>query len=130
MSSRIDTALTLSALHMAIIQRQPDAGLRHHCDRGSQYAAHDYRAVLEKHGRVAAMSGQEDGWDNAVAESFFATLKGACVGRDKFRSRIEAKAIVFDYVEVLYNRQRARSYMRYDMPSGYEQHDIEHHLVA
>ena len=109
MSPRIDGALTLAALRQALTQRQPSAGLVHHSDRGKQYAASDYQKLLRDHGTVCSMSRKGDCWDNAPMESFFGTLKQELVYQEQFATRDEAKAKVFEYIEVFYNRQRRHS---------------------
>ena len=109
MSPRIDGALTLAALRQALTQRQPPAGLVHHSDRGKQYAASDYQMLLRKHGAVCSMSRKGDCWDNAPMESFFGTLKQELVYQEQFATRDEAKAKIFEYIEVFYNRQRRHS---------------------
>ena len=119
MSERMPTALPLAALDMALRLRRP-APLVHHTDRGSQYASADYQAVLAKHGLVASMSRKGNCWDNAVAESFFATLKVELVRDADFATRAEARAAVFEYIEVFYNRQRRHSSIGYATPSGFE----------
>ena len=109
MSHRIDGELTLSALRQALAQRQPSAGLIHHSDRGKQYAAGGYQNLLREHGIVCSMSRKGDCWDNAPMESFFGTLKQELVYQERFATRDEAKAKIFEYIEVFYNRQRRHS---------------------
>src|SRR5438105_3503015 len=105
MSERIDLQLALDALVMAIKQRQPAAGLLHHSDRGSQYASYQYRQVLDRHAMVGSMSRRADCWDNAVAESFFASLKVELVYPDQWRTRTEARSAIFEYIEGFSNRR-------------------------
>lgn len=109
MSDRIDGELTLSALRQALAQRRPSAGLIHHSDRGKQYAAAGYQRLLREHGIVCSMSRKGDCWDNAPMESFFGTLKQELVYHERFATRDEAKAKLFEYIEVFYNRQRRHS---------------------
>jgi transposase InsO family protein len=109
MSHRIDGELTLAALRQALTQRQPSAGLVHHSDRGKQYAAGGYQTLLREHGAVCSMSRKGDCWDNAPMESFFGTLKQELVYQEQFATRNEAKAKIFEYIEVFYNRQRRHS---------------------
>lgn len=109
MSPRIDGMLTLAALRQALTQRQPSAGLLHHSDRGRQYAAGGYQTLLREHGIVCSMSRKGDCWDNAPMESFFGTLKQELVYQERFATRDEAKAKIFEYIEVFYNRQRRHS---------------------
>lgn len=118
MSDRIDRVLALNALEMAVQKRKPDAGLVHHTDRGSQYASGDYRKALKSYGMVASMSRKGNCWDNAVAESFFSTLKSELSGG--YRSREEARRAIFEYIEVFYNRKRRHSSIGYLTPNEFE----------
>lgn len=120
MSSRIDRELVLEALRMAIGRRVPNAGLVHHSDRGSQYASGDYQDALAEHGVVCSMSRKGNCWDNAVAESFFATLKSELVYLTKFKTREEAKMAIFDFIESFYNHRRRHSTLGYVSPVEYE----------
>jgi len=113
--------LVKSALHMALLQRQPAAGLIHHSDRGSEYASCTYRVLLQEHHIQASMSGTGDCYDNAMMESFWATLKEECCGQTIFFTRIEAKAAIFEYIEVYYNRRRRHSSLGYISPVDYEE---------
>jgi len=112
--------LVLSALEMALYGRSPGAGLLHHSDRGSQYASGDYQRALRQRGIVCSMSRKGDCWDNAVVESFFATLKRELVDGRCFRTRAEAIRAIFEYIEVFYNRQRRHSYLGYMSPEQFE----------
>jgi len=105
------------ALVMALQRRRPEPGLIHHSDRGAQYAAEPYRRVLGRHGIQQSMSRRGNCLDNAPVESFFASLKTEHVHHVRFRTRAEAKAAVFDYVEVFYNRQRLHSALGYRTPA-------------
>jgi len=116
MSDSLATELPLRALSMAIHARRPPPGLIHHTDRGCQYASLDYRSVLERHGMVASMSRKGNCWDNAVAESFFATLKVELVRDADFLTRESARHEVFKYIEGFYNRQRRHSSIGYANP--------------
>jgi len=109
MSRWLKAELVIKALQMAIDHRQPPAGLIMHTDRGSQYVADRYLALLHHHGIVPSMSRKGNCWDNAVAESFFHTLKTECVYLEKFETRDQAQDTIFDYIEVFYNRQRRHS---------------------
>ena len=120
MSERIDLQLALDALVMAIKQRQPAAGLLHHSDRGSQYASYQYRQVLDRHAMVGSMSRRADCWDNAVAESFFASLKVELVYPNHWHSRAEARSAIFEYIELFYNRRRKHSALGYRSPVEFE----------
>jgi transposase InsO family protein len=112
--------LVLSALGMALYGRQPGAGLIHHSDRGSQYASDDYQRELRKRRIVCSMSRKGDCWDNAVVESFFATLKRELIHRYDFETRADATGAIFDYIEVFYNRQRRHSHLGYLSPEQFE----------
>jgi transposase InsO family protein len=120
MSERINQALTLRALKMALAGRAPKPGLVHHSDRGSQYAAKLYRRLLKARGIECSMSRKGDCWDNAVAESFFATLKVELVYETLFLTRAQARQEIFEYIEVFYNRVRRHSYIGYVSPVDYE----------
>ena len=113
--------LTREALTMALTGRRPAPGTLHHTDRGSQYAAGDYQALLTANKMECSMSGVGDCWDNAVAESFFATLKRELADRADWQTRDEARTAVFEYIEVWYNRQRRHSSLGYQSPVDYEQ---------
>ena len=119
MSDSNDTALTLSALSMALSKRKPPAGLVHHCDRGSNYTAKDYRKALSKRDIKLSMSRKGNCWDNAVAESFFATIKKELIYRYHFKTRREAASAIFEYIEVFYNRIRKHSKLGYNSPIQY-----------
>ncbi len=116
MGERINQALTLRALKMALAGRAPKPGLVHHSDRGSQYAAKSYRRILKARGIECSMSRKGDCWDNAVAESFFATLKVELVYETLFITRAQARQQIFEYIEVFYNRVRRHSYLGYVSP--------------
>ena len=120
MSTSLDRGLALDALQMALQARQPPPGLVHHSDRGCQYASHDYRAVLDAHGIVCSMSRKGDCWDNAVAESFFGSLKAELINDMDFATRAEARSAIFDYIEVFYNRRRRHSYLGFLSPADHE----------
>ena len=120
MSHRIDGELTLAALRQALTQRQPSVGLVHHSDRGKQYAARDYQTLLREHGVVCSMSRKGDCWDNAPMESFFGTLKQELVYQEHFVTRDDAKAKIFEYIEVFYNRQRRHSSVGSRSPVEFE----------
>jgi transposase InsO family protein len=120
MSEHIDRELVLEALRDAVGRRVPNAGLMHHSDRGSQYASGDYQDALAKLGVVCSMSRKGNCWDNAVAESFFATLKTECVYTRRFATRAEARETIFEYIEVFYNRRRRHSTIGYLSPVDFE----------
>jgi putative transposase len=113
--------LVNQALSMAICQRQPVVGLIMHTDRGSQYGADSYRQLLRQHGIQPSMSRKGNCWDNAVAESFFHTLKTELIYLEDYDTYEEAQTAVFEYIEVFYNRQRCHSANGYLAPLVYEQ---------
>lgn len=120
MAEHLRAELCVDALEMAIKQRRPKEGLIHHSDRGIQYACGQYRSLLEKHGIQCSMSGKADCYDNAVAESFFATLKGELVYQQAYQTREQARRAIFQYVEVFYNRKRLHSSLGYLSPAEFE----------
>ena len=116
MGPSLAVELALGALRMAIAARRPARGLLHHSDRGSQYACADYAGVLAAHGMLASMSRKGDCWDNAVAESFFATLERELIARRDWRTRAEARQAIFHYIEARYNLTRRHSTLGYLSP--------------
>lgn len=120
MGSRATTALHQAALAMAIEQRNPDAGLVHHTDRGAVYSAPPYREQLAKAGMQPSMNGKKTPYDNAVAESFFSNLKNEWVHHHDFSTREEAKLAIFDYIECFYNRCRIHQSLGYRTPDEVE----------
>jgi putative transposase len=120
MDKYIDQRLVACALHMASQHRRPAQGLLHHSDRGSQYAAHDYQRLLTSHNMVVSMSRKGDCYDNAMMESFFATLKAECA-TGVYETREQARRSIFEYIEVWYNRQRRHSALDYASPDAFEQ---------
>ena len=121
MSDRMTSALTASAVQMAIRRRQPDPGLVHHSDQGSQYTDSGYQALLKDHGIQASMNSVGTWYDNAPMESFFGTLKSELVHHRAYRTRDEARADLFFYIEAFYNRRRLHSALDYRSPEAYEQ---------
>ena len=119
-SDNNDTALALAALASASSRRKPPRGLVHHSDRGTPYASEDYRHALRKLGAVASMSRKGDCWDNAVAESFFATLKVELVHKQLYTSRAQAVASIGDYIDSFYNPVRRHSHVDYVSPIEFE----------
>ena len=120
MSPRIDTALVLSALSMAVEHRQPPAQLLFHSDRGVQYASGDFRQALQAAHLVASMSRKGNCYDNAAMESFWSTLKWELVYRRDFATRTQSRTEIFDYIEVFYNRQRLHSALGDCSPVDFE----------
>lgn len=122
-----DRGLALDTLNVALRARRPRPGLVHHSDRGSPYASDDYRQTLARRGIHASMSRTGDCWDNAVAESFFATLKAELVDHQHYRTREEAIASIGDYIERFYNPTRRHSYLGYKSPIEFE---LRAHVAA
>jgi putative transposase len=120
MSDRINSALVLDALTMALEQRQPEPGLIHHSDQGMQYAGGDYRARLRAHGLRVSMSRKGNCYDNAPVESFFSTLKNEWTWHHTFQDRDQTRAALFEYIELFYNRQRRHAALDYQSPVHYE----------
>ena len=119
-SANNDRELALDALARATSTRTPSVGLIHHSDRGSVYASGDYRDALDDLGAVRSMSRKGDCWDNAVAESFFATIKGEMVDHQDFQTRAEATAAIADYIDAFYNVERMHSSIGYVSPIEFE----------
>jgi len=120
MNSRMTRELAIEALNRAISLRNPGKGLIVHSDKGSQYASHDYRALLARHGFRQSMSGKGNCYDNAVAESFFHSMKTEWVFFEKYQTRAQARTSVFDYIETFYNRERRHSTLGQISPWNYE----------
>ena len=112
--------LAINALRMAIDARQPEGLLIHHSDRGGQYTSDDFRDLLKRHDIACSMSSSGNCYDNAVVESFFGLLKRERVNRVRYRTRDEARASLFDYIECFYNRKRRHGYLGNISPADYE----------
>ena len=121
MGETLEVDLALGALRMALGARRPAPGLLHHSDRGSQYTSAEYRALLQAHGAIASMSRKGDCWDNAVAESFFATLELELIVKSDWHTRDDARRAIFRYIETWYNRKRRHSTLGYVSPVRYEE---------
>lgn len=120
MKDRLTLPLALEALAMAVQRQMPGPGLVHHSDQGCQYAAHEYRAELRRYGITSSMSRRGQCWDNALAESFFHSLKTEHVYHERFTTKQQAKSSVFDWIEIFYNRQRIHSAIGFVSPECYE----------
>jgi putative transposase len=120
MSDRMDARLVCDALNAAIVVRGKPTGVMVHTDQGSQYGSYDYRKLLSDAGLVQSMSRRGNCWDNAVAESFFATLKKQAVHGERFVSRQQAKQLIFEYIEFYYNRVRRHSSVQWLSPLQFE----------
>jgi putative transposase len=120
MAEHMKTELVSDALQMAIARRSPGQGLLHHSDRGVQYASEDYMHLLQSNYMEASMSGKGDCWDNAAMESFWATLKTELVNHQRYATHDAARASIFEYIEIFYNRQRLHSSLGYVSPEMFE----------
>jgi transposase InsO family protein len=120
MQETLEADLAVAALRMAIARRGPAPGLLHHSDRGTQYTCDAYRRLLVAHGMDASMSKKGDCWDNAVAESFFATLELELIAGAQWKTRDEARRAVFQFIETWYNLERRHSTLGYQSPATYE----------
>lgn len=121
MSSRMTKEFVMEALAMAIRHRCSGGDLLHHSDRGSQYCSEAYRDLLSRNGIECSMSRKGNCWDNAVMESFFATLKKELIHHERYETRSAAKSSIFEYIEVFYNRERLHSTLGYQSPVQFEQ---------
>ena len=121
MSARMKSELVSGAMQMAIRSRKPQAGLLVHSDQGSQYGSDEYQRMLKKHQMICSMSRRGNCWDNAVAESFFHSLKTECTHHEKYTHRSQARMQIFEYIELFYNRSRRHSTLNYKAPLVYEQ---------
>lgn len=120
MSERMTVQLTCDALRMALFRRHRPRGVILHSDRGSQYCAHEYQALLRSHGLICSMSAKGNCYDNAAMESWNHSLKVEAIHGERFATRASARSQVFDYIEVYYNRQRLHSKLGYKSPAEFE----------
>lgn len=121
MGKRLTSELAQRALQQAIEQRRPGPGLVVHSDRGKEYYAGEYQALLKEQGLVCSMSRLGDCYDNAAMESFFHSMKVEQVHHDDYRTRDEARSAIFEYIEIFYNRQRKHSTIGYLSPTAFEE---------
>ena len=121
MAATEDAALVELALRMAVARRNPEAGLLHHSDRGSEFTSDRYQAALQELGIQVSMSRTANCWDNAAMESFFATLSKECTDRVRFQTRQQARSAIFEYLECFYNPVRVHSTLQYVSPLTFEQ---------
>jgi putative transposase len=127
MDETMASRLVVDALDMALRRRTPGEGLLAHSDRGSQYASEHYQRLLGRHGISCSMSGVAQCWDNAPLESFFASLKKELVHHERYTTREDAKASIFEYVETFYNRARRHSSLGFLSPVEFERsHNPDH----
>jgi putative transposase len=121
MATHMRATLVIDALQMALARRRPAPGLIHHSDQGSQYISLAFGRAAGQAGIAVSMGSRGDAYDNAVAETFFATLKKELVHRRSWPSRLELQSAVFEYIEAFYNRQRRHSTLGMLSPVAYEQ---------
>lgn len=120
MKNKVDQSLTQGALEMALSQREVHKGLIHHSDQGAEYTNHAYQNFVKEHNMIVSMSRRGECHDNAVAESFFKSIKVELVKQQKFRTPEEARSAIFEYIEIFYNRKRLHSTLGYVAPVEYE----------
>jgi putative transposase len=119
MSERMTKNLVIQALFRAASAKRPAPGLLHHCDRGSQYCAHDYQKLLKQFGMTSSMSRKGNCWDNAPMESFWGTLKNELVHHRRFVTREQARQEITEYIEIFYNRIRRQARLGYLSPAAF-----------
>lgn len=124
MGNRNDSTLVKDCLEMAVTHRKPKPGLMHHTDRGSTYTSEKYRSVLSEHGMISSMSRKGNCWDNAVSESFFGNLKNELTHDKTYQDQNQARADIFEYIEMFYNRQRLHQTLNYVSPTQYEMMEV------
>jgi putative transposase len=122
LSDSLERHSAIRAFHKAIVRRRPAPGLMVHSDRGIQFASSDFRAELNRYGCIQSMSRKGNCWDNAVAESFFHTLKTQFIRHQLFSDRLEAELALFQYIEAYYNRRRRHSSNGWMSPAEFEKH--------
>ena len=121
MSASLQATIVLDAMRMAVAARNPQGGLLHHSDRGSQYACEDFQQLLDDHGITCSMSRRGNCYDNAPTESFFGKLKTEWVHGEDYRTRGQAMQHVFTYIEMFYNRKRKHAALNYRSPAQFEE---------
>ena len=127
---KMKTSLVKDALTMAIVTRSPSSGLIFHSDRGSQYASNSFKELLQKNNITQSMSRKANCWDNAVAESFFHTLKTELFYKETLKTKAQTNEMIFEYIEIFYNRKRRHSYNNYLSPSKFEEKMLQIKMVA
>ncbi len=130
MADHMRTELVADALRMAVAARRPAPGLIFHSDRGTQYTSAEFTDLLAEHEMIQSLSRPRQCWDNAVAESFFASLKEELIHRRSWANRSQARRAIVEYIEVFYNRRRLHSSLGYLSPAEYEAEWIHHHQAA
>ena len=124
------TSLIIDALKMAITTRNPNKGLIFHSDRGTQYASNSFKELLKKNNITQSMSRSGNCWDNAVAESFFHTLKTELFYQESLKNKSKTNEMLFEYIEIFYNRKRRHSYNNYLSPSKFEEKMLQIEMAA
>ncbi len=127
---RMTKELVITAFTKSYFARKPSKGLINHCDRGSQYASNTFQVLLNNTGTICSTSGKGNCYDNAVAESFFSSLKTELGSDNIFRTKEEAKAEIFEYIEVFYNEWRKHLTLNYCSPVQFEQYLMTNNRVA
>jgi transposase InsO family protein len=130
MADHMRTSLVGDALRMAVAARRPGPGLIFHSDRGTQYTSTEFTDLLTEHKMVQSLSRPRQCWDNAVAESFFSSLKEELIYRQSWPTRAQARRAIVDYIEVFFNRRRLHSSLGYLSPAEFEARRIHHHKAA
>ncbi len=130
MADHMRTSLVADALRMAVAARQPAPGLIFHSDRGTQYTSAEFTDLLGEHEMVQSLSRPRQCWDNAVPESFFASLKEELIHRRSWATRAQVRRAIVEYIEVFFNRRRLHSSLGYLSPAEYEAQRIHHHKAA
>lgn len=130
MADHMRTELVADALRMAIAARRPAPGLIFHSDRGTQYTSKEFTDLLAEHQMTQSLSRPRQCWDNAVAESFFSSLKEELIHRQSWATRAQARRAIVDYIEVFFNRRRLHSSLGYLSPAEYEARKIHHQKAA
>jgi len=130
LSASLERHSVINAFKKAVLRRQPSSDLLIHSDRGAQYASKDFRKLLKNKGYTQSMSRKGNCWDNAVAESFFHTIKNQLIRHRKFKTKHEAQLALFNYIEVYYNRRRRHSSNGWLSPATLESRNEQYDLVA
>ena len=120
MKASLEKRIVLDALLMAVCRRKPTGEVTIHSDQGSQYGSSEWQRFCREHGLLPSMSRRGNCYDNAVAESFFSSLKKERIGKKIYKTRDEARAVLFDYIEVFYNRLRRHSHLGGISPEAFE----------
>jgi putative transposase len=130
MADHMRTELVADALRMAIGARRPEPGLIFHSDRGTQYTSTEFTDLLAEHAMIQSLSRPRQCWDNAVAESFFSSLKAELIHRRSWATRAQARGAIVDYIEMFFNRRRLHSSLGYLSPADFEARRVHHHNAA